>query len=110
MLGGSPDERKALADALRRRSGETKLIFVTGRGMESILPLLGDPLVPQPEYVIADVGATIVRTSDMAPIQPLQSNVAARWPGERPVHARMRKIDGARAATGSTGTPLLVLR
>jgi glucosylglycerol-phosphate synthase len=34
---------------------------VTGRGVESGLPLLNDPLIPDPEHLIADVGATVVR-------------------------------------------------
>ena len=39
---------------------DVDLIFVTGRGLESVLPLLSDPTIPQPKYIICDVGATVV--------------------------------------------------
>ena len=50
-----------------------------------MLPLLADPTLPQPEYIIADVGATLVHGDSLQPIQPLQSTVDARWPGETQV-------------------------
>ena len=50
-----------------------------------MLPLLADPTLPQPDYIIADVGATLVHGDSLQPIQPLQSVVDARWPGESQV-------------------------
>jgi len=58
------------------------LVFVTGRGLESILPLLGDPTIPSPDYIIADVGATIV-DRDLRPVGRLQQDIAARWRARR---------------------------
>jgi glucosylglycerol-phosphate synthase len=47
--------------------------------------LLSDPSLPCPDYVICDVGATVIATSDMQPLQPLQSDIESRWPGEQVV-------------------------
>lgn len=57
------------------------LIFVTGRGFESILPLLDDPTIPAPDYIIADIGATILKRTREAfvPVMPLQSAIAKKW-------------------------------
>jgi len=50
------------------------LIFVTGRGYERILTLLDDPAIPVPDYIIADVGSTVLRRQGdgFTPILPLQ--------------------------------------
>jgi hydroxymethylpyrimidine pyrophosphatase-like HAD family hydrolase len=65
------------------------LIFVTGRGLESVMPLLADPTIPQPKYIICDVGATIVEGSTLQPVQPIQSQIEQRWPGEHAVERVM---------------------
>ena len=44
------------------------LIFVTGRGFESILTLLDDPAIPMPDYIIADVGGLCC--ADRAEVSP----------------------------------------
>ena len=62
-----------------------KLAFVTGRGLESVLPLLSDPTIPAPDYIIADVGATIVHGADLQPVGGIQQEIAARWPGSQAV-------------------------
>jgi glucosylglycerol-phosphate synthase len=56
-------------------------VFVTGRGLESILPLLDDPLLPDPEFIIADVGATVVHRDGLRPVAPLQWEIDAGWVG-----------------------------
>jgi glucosylglycerol-phosphate synthase len=58
------------------------LVYVTGRGLESIIPLLSDSTLPQPDYIIADVGATVVH-GDLRPVDPLHHDIAARWPGSQ---------------------------
>jgi len=80
FLGGSVSERRRLFECLKAH-GRFRLIFVTGRGIETVLPVLNDPFVPQPDYIIADVGATVVRGEDREPIIPLQTDIAANWPG-----------------------------
>ena len=72
------------------------LIFVTGRGFESILTLLDDPAIPMPDYIIADVGGTLLRRQGdgFAPILPLQDELTQGWPGREQILASARQIDG----------------
>lgn len=80
FLGGRQADRLALYRFLRSPDAP-RLVFVTGRGVESVLPLLADPLIPDPEYIIADVGATIVATEGLRPVMPLQLEIDQRWVG-----------------------------
>ena len=91
FLAGDADARKRLYHLVDAHP-DVKLAWVTGRGREAILPLLADPGLPTPDYVICDVGATVLRTADMQPIQPLQSRIEARWPGEHVVAEAMRRF------------------
>ncbi len=77
---GGPSE---LYKVIRDNRPRIVLIFVTGRGYESILSLLDDPALPMPDYIIADVGATILKRQDgiYIPVMPLQNEIAAKWPG-----------------------------
>ncbi|HEX5438942.1 MAG TPA: HAD-IIB family hydrolase [Gemmatimonadaceae bacterium] len=90
FLGGSESDRLALYRAVRD-TPDVRLAFATGRGVESVLPLLSDPLVPDPEFIIADVGATIVHGDGLRPVQPLQWEIDKRWVGVEPV---TRALDG----------------
>ena len=115
FLGGRQADRLALYRLIRARS-DLRLVFVTGRGVETVLPLLSDPLIPDPEVVIADVGATVVRGDTLESVQPLQSRIDALWPGEREVLARLDGIPGLvrqavpqqRRCSFDTTDPLLV--
>lgn len=84
FLAGDPEDRLSLYQTIAAHP-EIKLAYVTGRSLEAVLPLLADPTLPQPDYIIADVGATLVHGDSLQPIQPLQSTVDARWPGETQV-------------------------
>src|SRR5690554_6194109 len=68
FLGGSAEDQRRLYQTLRNMPGSV-LIFVTGRGLESVLPLLGDPSIPDPDYIICDVGATVVHGETLQPVQ-----------------------------------------
>jgi glucosylglycerol-phosphate synthase len=74
-----------------RASQDIRLVFVTGRGTESVLPLLSDPLVPDPDYIIADVGATVLHGDGRRPVTPLQWELSAHWVGNDPI---LRALDG----------------
>lgn len=89
FLAGEPESRRRLYRLMDRRS-HLKLVWVTGRGRESVLSLLADPMLPQPDYVICDVGATVLDAAHMRPVQPLQSGIESRWPGEHAVDEAMR--------------------
>lgn len=90
LLAGGVDARRrvrelfAAAQATRTAQAGPRLVFVTGRALESILPLLSDPTIPTPDYIIADVGATIVH-GDLRPVDDVQRDIAARWPGSQAV-------------------------
>jgi glucosylglycerol-phosphate synthase len=79
FLGGPEEDRQLLYQLLR--DTDATLIYVTGRGVESILPVIDNPQVPSPDYIIADVGGTVVDGNGQKPIQPLQTEIAKGWPG-----------------------------
>jgi len=93
FLAGHAAQRLRLYQLLSR-TRQARLVYVTGRGLESVLPLLADPTLPHPDYIICDVGATVVRGSDLLPVQPLQAEIAAQWPGEQVVATRIGDIPG----------------
>ncbi|HMR91244.1 MAG TPA: glucosylglycerol-phosphate synthase [Chitinophagaceae bacterium] len=93
FLGGKSVYRQQLYRLIRERR-DVQLVFVTGRGLEKVIPLLKDPVIPNPDYIICDVGATIVNGHTLEPVQPLQSDVEERWPGSLVVHNRIKKIKG----------------
>ena len=74
-----PGSSEPLSDHCRppRNSGLCR------RSLESVLPLLADPTLPQPDFTSSpDVGASLVHGDTLQPIQPLQSAVDALWPGD----------------------------
>ncbi len=93
FVGGRQADRLALYRTLRARN-DIRLVFVTGRGVETVLPLLGDPLVPDPEFIIGDVGATVVTTEGLRPVTPLQWEIDERWVGVERVLDAVGELDG----------------
>ncbi|GGY48661.1 glucosylglycerol-phosphate synthase [Pseudoduganella albidiflava] len=85
LLAGTAEARRRVRELFTAAPRNARLAFVTGRGLESILPLLSDPTIPMPDYIIADVGATIVHGADLQPVGSLQQDIAARWPGSQAV-------------------------
>jgi glucosylglycerol-phosphate synthase len=73
---------------------EIGLVFVTGRGLEAVLPLLSDPTIPQPDYIICDVGCTVVHGASQQAIQPLQGEIGELWPGEQVVESALSSFEG----------------
>lgn len=95
FLGGSPEDKAALYSWLKQQT-DVSLVFVTGRGLANVQPLLDDPQMPLPEYIICDVGATVVKGSTLEPVQPLQEAIEQKWPGEALVRAQMAQLSGLR--------------
>jgi glucosylglycerol-phosphate synthase len=89
FLAGDSDERQRLYRLIARHP-DIRLVWITGRGLEAVMPLLSDPSLPRPDYIVCDVGATVVDGHTLQPLQPLQSSIDARWPGERKVAHAMR--------------------
>ena len=85
LLAGPQEARRRVRELFGGGLEGATLVFVTGRGLESVLPLLADPTIPTPDYIIADVGATIVHGASLRPVEPLHHEIAARWPGSQAV-------------------------
>jgi len=84
LLAGTQATRRQIRDLFSGGLPGAKLVYVTGRGLESIIPLLSDSTLPKPDYIIADVGATVLY-GDLRPVDPLHHDIAARWPGSHHV-------------------------
>lgn len=93
FLAGDPDARQQLYQLIVSHP-EIRLVFVTGRGLEVVMPLLSDPTIPLPDYVICDVGATIVDGRNLQPVHPLQAAIDGVWPGERAVAEAIAHLEG----------------
>ncbi|MFJ7246721.1 trehalose-6-phosphate synthase [Kitasatospora sp. NPDC098652] len=91
LLGGTPDDRRRLRDALARHP-EVVTVFATGRGLASIREVLRDPLVPHPRWIIADVGATVLDGTDLTPVDPVQEQLRAGWPGPDRIRAALLRF------------------
>ncbi len=88
FLGGLAEHRQNLYQLVADNQ-DIQLVFVTGRGLEAVMPILSDPAVPVPDYIICDVGGTVVEGGSLRPVQPLQGDIDRRWPGERAVAEAM---------------------
>ena len=93
FLAGDPDARNQLYQLIADHS-DIKLVFVTGRGLEVVMPLLTDPTIPTPDFIICDVGATVVDGTTLQPVQPIQHDIDKLWPGERAVVEAMAAFPG----------------
>jgi len=92
FLGGTDEDRTTLYQLIKE-SPDLRLVFVTGRGIRSVLNLLEDTDLPRPEYIICDVGATVTHFPTMMPVEPIQSGIAAKWPGDQ-VRERLKTVAG----------------
>ena len=93
LLAGDPENRLKLYRLIVAHP-EIDLVFVTGRGLEAVLPLLSDPTIPQPDYIICDVGCTVVHGASQQTIQPLQGEIDELWPGEQVVESALSSFEG----------------
>lgn len=93
LLAGALEERQRLYQLVSAHP-EIRLVFVTGRGLEVVLPVLSDPTIPVPDFIICDVGGTVVYGPTQQAVQPLQSDIDVCWPGERVVAEAMAGFEG----------------
>ena len=91
FLGGAPARKTDLYHLINRYEA-FQLVFVSGRGLDTILPLFNDPLMPQPDFIICDVGATVVNGRSLQPVEPIQSLIEERWPGKEKVAALLGEV------------------
>jgi hydroxymethylpyrimidine pyrophosphatase-like HAD family hydrolase len=78
FLGGSDEDRRALYQALQARD-DALLIFVTGRDLGFIRELVAEPGMPHPDFVIGDVGTTVVAGRDFRVVDEVQAPIARAW-------------------------------
>jgi len=95
FLGGSPEDKARLYEWIKQQA-DVRLVFVTGRGLANVQPLLDDPQMPLPDYIICDVGAAVVEGPTLLPVEPLQTAIEQQWPGEEEVRAHMEQVAGLR--------------
>ena len=93
FLGGKSLHKQQLY-RLIRKDKSICLIFVTGRGLETVIPLLNDPIIPNPDFIICDVGATIVNGHTLEAIEPLQNEIEKNWPGRIKVLECLKDLPG----------------
>ena len=93
FLGGQQSHRQLLYKLLRNDPYH-QLIFVSGRGLDSVKSVLSDPLIPRPHQIICDVGATVVEGDSFEPIEPLQKVIADKWPGRTEIEKKLNGLDG----------------
>ena len=93
FLGGSDEDRQQLYRLIQEHPS-IRLVFVTGRGVDSVVSLLNDPRIPTPDFIIGDVGATVVDGLTLDPVQPLQAEIEHLWPGSLVVGNKLKDIPG----------------
>lgn len=92
FLAGDAEARAQLYALVNERA-DIQLAYVTGRNFALVAPLFDDPFVAKPDYVICDVGTTVVDRAGRA-VEPLQTQIADHWPGEDQVVAAMAGVPG----------------
>ncbi|MBF0589806.1 MAG: glucosylglycerol-phosphate synthase [Magnetococcales bacterium] len=89
----SLEDRQQLYQLISAHPG-IDLAFVTGRGLESVMPLLVDPTIPEPCYIICDVGCTVVDGVTLQPVVDVQGHIDKIWPGEYTIQEAIKHIPG----------------
>lgn len=89
FLAGDPSKRRDLYQWLKLETN-IQLVYVTGRGMPLVLPLLEDAGLAHPDFIICDVGATIANAKGQL-IPDLMTEINMKWPGEEAV---MQALEG----------------
>lgn len=92
FLAGTPAQRSRLYQWIDAHD-DVQLAYVTGRGLPLVTPLLDDPDLPRPDYLICDVGATLA-DGQGRPIASLMADIEAAWPGEQVVVAALAHLPG----------------
>lgn len=78
FLGGSAAARSALTTHFRDHT-DRRLLYVTGRSSRSVMALIAESTLPQPDAMICDVG-TFIANGDGTPYEgPLLEEIAAQW-------------------------------
>lgn len=79
FLGGSDLQKIAFYQYIQENRDRILLVFVTGRELDITFALYDEPNFPIPDYIIGDIGTTIVEGKTGKPIVNLQDWVAKTW-------------------------------
>lgn len=79
FLGGSDEQRAEFYEYLQKYRDRLLLVFVTGRDVEFVQSLCEDSKFPNPDYIIGDVGTTIVHGKTLEPLESIQGWVEEIW-------------------------------
>ncbi|NER06587.1 MAG: HAD-IIB family hydrolase [Okeania sp. SIO3C4] len=79
FLGGSDEQRAEFYEYLQKHRDRLLLVFVTGRDIEFVHSLCEDSKFPNPDYIIGDVGTTIVHGKTLEPLESIQGWVEEIW-------------------------------
>ncbi|MGB3236839.1 MAG: HAD-IIB family hydrolase [Geitlerinemataceae cyanobacterium] len=79
FLGGSDRQRSEFYEYIESHRDRMLLVFVTGRDLEAIDRLSKELGVPRPDYIIGDVGTTIVDGKTREPMSEVQDWVSSIW-------------------------------
>ncbi|MEM9543716.1 MAG: HAD-IIB family hydrolase [Cyanobacteria bacterium P01_E01_bin.42] len=79
FLGGSERQKAEFYQYIQANRDRILLVFVTGRELDITFALYDDPNFPIPDYIIGDIGTTIVEGKTGTPITSLQDWVAKIW-------------------------------
>ncbi len=93
FAGGTREQRAQLQAALRGLP-DAVLIYVTGRSVEATQEIIATAGLPHPDMLIADVGTSVRRGEAFEPVQELEAELDAVWPGANLVRDRMMKVAG----------------
>ncbi|MEM6407561.1 MAG: HAD-IIB family hydrolase [Pseudomonadota bacterium] len=103
FLGGSQEDRDQFYDWINTNRHRVGLIFVTGRDPGFITAQVRKGL-PDPDYVIGDVGTTIARFGadrQVDPIAELEAEIAAGWgDATNSVDVALRRFPGLKLQSG----------
>jgi len=92
FLGGKSLHKQQLYRLIRDNKS-IRLVFVTGRGLETVIPLLNDPIIPNPDYIICDVGATVVNGHTLEAVEEIQGETEKNWPGTFKIMECLNDLD-----------------
>lgn len=79
FLGGSDRQRTEFYNYIESHRHRMLLVFVTGRDLEAIERMRLEMGFPCPDYIIGDVGTTIVDGQTWTPISEVQDWVSSIW-------------------------------
>lgn len=107
FLGGSVSDRRVLYDLIGRNRHDITLLYVTGRDIDFAVGIANRNEAPAPDFIIGDVGTSVVVGPDWTPHAATEAWIDECWPGpdratemlaRRPNLARQRIYGGRRVS------------